>query len=558
MYSVSKMLALMRAFLLCCMLKCVFTAQPPNIIFIVADDLGWNDVSFHGSSQILTPHLDALALEGVLLTNYYVSPICTPTRSAIMSGKHPIHTGLQYSVIIADQPYGLSTNETIMPQYLRPLGYRTHMVGKWHLGFFSKDYTPIERGFESTYGYYLGQQDYFTHEAQVEHLPQHKVTGFDFHVNGSVYKPVFGQYSTEIYTERTQEIIRNHNPQEPLYIYLAHQAVHSANYDGQRLQAPHKYYERFPNIKDENRRKFAAMVSALDDSIGNITQTLKESALYNNTIIVFTTDNGGPAHGFDANYANNWPLRGVKDTTWEGGLRGAGFIWGALIEKPKRMSDGMMHVCDWVPTLYGLAGGNTSTLEHLDGIDVWPMLSRGEPSPRNEILHNIDPVRNVSAIRIGNYKLVQGQNYNGKWSDWYPPEGESTDNSSDSNPVPNAFVVSCPPKPDNASTNCDPFQQPCLYNINEDPCEFYNIADENQDIVDILMMRIEEYRETMVPIRNKKPDPLSNPKYHDNCWVPWRNDTDSTPDQGLNYNILRPGPYSTNARSQKVVIKGID
>ncbi|XP_030845449.1 arylsulfatase I isoform X3 [Strongylocentrotus purpuratus] len=474
--------AILTFFLLGCMLECVYTAQPPNIIFVVADDLGWNDVSFHGSSQIPTPHIDALAQEGVILTNYYVSPICTPTRSAIMTGKHPIHTGLQYSVIIADEPYGLGTNETIMPQYLRSLGYRTHMVGK------------------------------------------HTLTGFDFHVNGSIYKPVFGQYSTEIYTEKTQEIIRNHNPQEPLYIYLAHQAVHSANYNGQRLQAPYKYYERFPNITNENRRKFAAMVSALDDSLGNITQTLKESSLYNNTVIVFTTDNGGPAHGFDANYANNWPLRGVKDTTWEGGLRGAGFLWGALIEKPGRTSDGMMHVCDWVPTLYGLAGGNTSTLQHLDGIDVWPMLSRAEPSPRKEILHNIDPVRNVSAIRIGDYKLVQGQNYNGSWSDWYPPEGESSVDV-DSKPVPNAFVVSCPSKPANASTNCDPKEKPCLFNIRHDPCEFNNIADWNQDIVELLLTRIEEYRATMVPIRNKKPDPQSNPKYHDNCWVPWINDT---------------------------------
>eukprot|EP00057_Strongylocentrotus_purpuratus_P034012 XP_793612.3 PREDICTED: arylsulfatase B isoform X2 [Strongylocentrotus purpuratus] len=157
--------AILTFFLLGCMLECVYTAQPPNVIFVVADDLGWNDVSFHGSSQIPTPHIDALAQEGVILTNYYVSPICTPTRSAIMTGKHPIHTGLQYSVIIADEPYGLGTNETIMPQYLRSLGYRTHMVGKWHLGFFKESLTPSHRGFESYYGYYGGMQDYFTHES---------------------------------------------------------------------------------------------------------------------------------------------------------------------------------------------------------------------------------------------------------------------------------------------------------------------------------------------------------------------------------------------------------
>ncbi|XP_071494944.1 arylsulfatase I-like isoform X2 [Diadema antillarum] len=496
----------------------VLAAQPPNIIFILADDLGWNDVSFHGSSQIPTPNIDALAQEGVMLTNYYVSPICTPTRSAIMTGRHPIHTGLQHVTIIADEPYGLAPDETIMPQYLRRLGYQNHMVGKWHLGFFAEDYIPSRRGFDSFYGYYGGMQDYFTHEST-----EHDMLGFDFHVNGSVYKPVFGQYSTELYTARTQEIIRKHNPEEPLFIYLAHQAVHSANYLGQYLQAPHKYYTRFPNITDENRRKFAAMVSALDDSVGNITQTLKDSALYNNTVIVFSTDNGGPAHGFDRNYASNWPLRGVKHTLWEGGVRGAGLIWGAPIEKPGRRSDGMMHVCDWMPTLYELAGGDSKQLNNLDGMSVWGMLSRGEESPRNEILHNIDPVGNFSALRIGDYKVIQGISYKDKWSDWYPPEGVSAEELDFQDPVPNSFVVSCPPKPSNASSNCKPLEKPCLFNIRNDPCEYYNIADWNQDILKEMLARLDVYKTTMVPPRNKPPDPNSNPKFHDNCWVPWVN-----------------------------------
>ncbi|XP_071505899.1 arylsulfatase I-like [Diadema antillarum] len=495
-------------------------AQPPNIIFIVADDLGWNDVSFHGSSQIPTPNIDALAQEGVMLTNYYVTPICTPTRSAIMTGRHPIHTGLQTGTITADMPYALGLNETTMPQYLRRLGYRTHMVGKWHLGFYTREHIPSQRGFESYFGYYSGQQDYYTHETQVVRS-NYTMTGFDFHVSGSVYKPVFGQYSTELYTARTQDIIRNHNPEEPLFIYLAQQAVHSANYPGHRLQAPHRYYLKFPNITDENRRIFAAMVAALDDSIGNITQTLRESALYGNTIVVFTTDNGGPAHGFDYNHANNWPLRGVKDTTWEGGVRGVGFVWGAPIEKPGRMSEGMMHVCDWLPTLYGLAGGDVGQLRNLDGMDVWGMLSRGEPSPRKEVLHNIDPIRNFSALTVGEYKVIVGMSYGDYWGSWYPPEGVSLEELETREPVPGSFVVSCPPKPSNASENCQPLKKPCLFNIRNDPCEYYNIADWNQDILELLLIRLEEYRQTMVPPKIKDSDPNSDPKYHDHCWVPW-------------------------------------
>ncbi|XP_041472305.1 arylsulfatase I-like [Lytechinus variegatus] len=510
--------------LLSCLLHSVYTDQPPNIIFIVADDLGWNDVSFHGSSQIPTPNIDALAQEGVILTNYYVTYVCTPTRSALMTGRHPIHTGLQHGVIELDDPYGLGLKEKIMPQYLSEIGYRTHMVGKWHLGFFKESLTPSHRGFETFYGFYGGMGDYYTHETSTS---KNNWTGFDFHVDGSVYKPVYGKYSTEIFTERTQQIIRNHRQDEPLYIYLAHQAVHSANYDGQRLQAPYKYYELFSHIKDENRRKYAAMVAALDDSIGNITETLKESALYENTLIVFTTDNGGPAHGFDYNYASNWPLRGVKHTTWEGGVRAVGFVWGALIEKPGRKSDGMMHVCDWVPTLYGVAGGNTNSLKHLDGFDVWPMLSRGQASPRTEVLHMIDSALNLSSILVGDYKLVQGQRGT-DWDGWYPPEGTSLADL-ESNPVPNAFVVHCLPKPANASTNCKPIEKPCLFNIRHDPCEFYNIADWNRDIVERLLKRIDEYRATMVSPRNKPSDTRSNPKYHDNCWVPWRKDTMESP-----------------------------
>lgn len=494
--------------------SCEATSQKqPHVVLIVADDLGWNDVSFHGSPQILTPNLDDLALNGVILFNYYVLPICTPTRSALLTGKYAIHTGMQHNTIGASEPYGVPLNFTFLPQKLQQLGYRTHAVGKWHLGFFKEDYIPVRRGFESFYGYYAGKGDYFTHMTDHENF-----WGFDFHQNGSVFKPVFGQYSTEIFTEKAGEIIKNHNPDEPLFMYVAHQAVHSANEDD-LLEAPQKYIDRFPNISFMKRRKFAGMVAALDDSVGNITRYLKEAGLYNDTIIIFTTDNGGPAHGFDGNYANNFPLRGIKHTLWEGGVRGTSFVHSPLLNKTSRISDRLLHVCDWFPTILKLAGGNLSDVD-TDGFDVWDTVSNDEPSPRREILLNIDPVDNYGALRSGDYKVITGQVYDGHWSGWYPPEGEDQEIKS-INQLPGASVVSCPPIPVNASSNCQPAKSPCLFHIKNDPCEFYNLADTYPDILSQLMERLQFYNSTMVPPGKKKSDPNANPKLHGGNWVPW-------------------------------------
>uniref|UniRef100_A0ABM0N0W6 Arylsulfatase B-like n=1 Tax=Saccoglossus kowalevskii TaxID=10224 RepID=A0ABM0N0W6_SACKO len=428
---------------------CLATSSQPHIIVIIADDLGWDDVSFHGSDQIPTPNIDELAYSGVLLHNYYVQPICTPTRAALMTGRHPIHLGLQDGVIVASHPYGLPLNETIMPQYLKPLGYDTHIVGKWHLGFFAWQYTPLYRGFDTHFGYYNGEEGYYDHTAE-----EPKYIGLDFRNNTELFKSAYGEYSTELFTSYAEKIIHNHNKNKPLFLYLAHQAVHSGN-SYSPLEAPYKYTSRFPYIQDERRRTFAGMVSALDDSVGNITRALKHSGLYENCIILFSTDNGGPAAGFDANYASNWPLRGIKHTLWEGGVRGDGFIHSPLLEKPGRISTDMIHVCDWLPTIYHIAGGNVSSLPtNLDGFNVWDTLSRGTPSPRTEILHNIDPHKNhnAAALRVGEFKIILGTEEHGEWDGWYEPEEYTKENKKND---PRAAVVYCGEKPGNASTNCN-------------------------------------------------------------------------------------------------------
>ena len=265
-------------------------AKRPNIIMIVADDLGWGDVSLHGSSQVKTPDIDALASNGIVLNNYYVSPICTPSRGALLSGRHPIHTGLQYSVIQGEEPYGLPLHFEILPQYLKRLGYATHAIGKWHIGHYTRKHMPTSRGFDSFFGYLIGQEDYFEHTSL-----QGIWWGMDLRRNfEGVAEKYFGKYSTAMYTEEAKDVISRHNETSdgPLFMYLCYQAVHVGNC-WSRYQVPESIERKFDHIQNEGRRKMVAMGNALNDAVAELVLHLKKHNLLENTIIVFTTDNGG-------------------------------------------------------------------------------------------------------------------------------------------------------------------------------------------------------------------------------------------------------------------------
>ncbi|KAL4228573.1 hypothetical protein ACF0H5_011623 [Mactra antiquata] len=558
------------------MLTCFIHAQRPNIILIVADDLGWDDVGFHGS-EVKTPNIDKLAYDGVILNNYYVSPICTPTRGSLMTGRHPIHLGLQHGVIRAPEPYGLPLNHTTMAQHLKHLGYATHIVGKhyvisapepwglplnhttmaqhfkhlgysthivgkWHLGFFREEYLPTNRGFDSHYGYWTGKEDYFNH------LDQDVYMGLDYRRNLAVVNHT--AYSTEEYTNEAVKIINSHNKSEPLFLYLAHQAVHAGNSQAP-LQSPDEYVNRFPYIDNSRRRTFAGMAAALDDSVGEVVRTLNHNNMMDNTIIVFSTDNGGPANNYDKNSACNYPLRGTKNTLWEGGVHGVGFVHSRLLKKKHVKTDSMVHVSDWLPTLYSAAGGDGADLGLIDGIDQWEMILNNGSSVRTEILHNIDPVNKFSAIRVGDYKLIQGDISGGRNDHWYPcsfpfepEEYNATDSvyekivqslyekeisirakmsSTFSNHSPNSpFNIMCGDPPANYTTNCLPQKAACLFHIPTDPCEYNNIADKNPEIVANLQARIQRHAEGAVPPVNKPIDKSANPLFHGGVWVPWQ------------------------------------
>lgn len=175
-------------------------------------------------------------------------------------------------------------------------------------------------------------------------------------------------------------------------------------------------------------------MSKLDESVGLVVQALDQAQMLENTIIVFSTDNGGPAAGFNINAASNWPLKGVKNTLWEGGVRGAGFIWSPLIDNRQQVSNELMHIVDWLPTLYAAAGGNMSSVEGIDGLNLWENLARGVKSTRRtEALLNIDNVWGSSGLIVGDYKIVRGTNYNGTWDNWYGPAGDRNPTSYDLN-----------------------------------------------------------------------------------------------------------------------------
>ncbi|CAG9859294.1 unnamed protein product [Phyllotreta striolata] len=510
--------------------------RKPNIIFIVADDLGWNDVGFHGSNQIPTPNIDALAYSGLILNNYYVTAICTPSRSAIMTGKYPIHTGMQHTVLYGAEARGLPLKEKLLPQYLQELGYDNHIVGKWHLGSYKREYTPTFRGFKSHLGYWTGHHDYNDHTAV-----EAPGWGLDMRRNLSVAYDLHGKYSTDVFTQESVRIIKTHNVSKPLFLYLAHAAVHSGN-PYNPLPAPDDVVKSFSFIKNYNRQRFAAVLSKLDQSVGAVTQALADRGILSNSLIVFTTDNGGPAEGFNLNAASNYPLKGVKNTLWEGGVRGSALLWSPLIRKPNRIATQRMHLVDWLPTLVDAAGGDSCQLSHIDGVTQWRALSNDEPSNRTEILHNIDDIYGNAAITVGSWKLLKGTTYNGSWDNWYGPSGR-TGYDYDIQQVIDSPAGKALQRINKAATvqqildmrpkatincsisdflqgdNCNLLEENCLFNIEEDPCEFNNMAKSYPAIVARLLQKLDSYNQTAIPPGNLPLDPRGNPKYWNYVWT---------------------------------------
>uniref|UniRef100_A0A8C5C8T7 Arylsulfatase I-like n=1 Tax=Gadus morhua TaxID=8049 RepID=A0A8C5C8T7_GADMO len=485
--------------------------KPPHIIFILTDDQGYNDIGYHNPS-IRTPTLDRLAAEGVRLENYYVQPICTPSRSQLLTGRYQIHTGLQHSIIRPRQPSCLPPHLSTLPQRLQQAGYATHMLGKWHLGFYRKACLPTRKGFDTFFGSLTGSVDYYSYGS----CDGPGLCGYDLHDNEGVAWGQQGRYSTLLYTQRARKILEAHDPAtRPLFLLLSLQAVHTP------LQPPKSYIYPYRHMFNVARRKYAAMVSTVDEAVHNITYALRKLGYYRNSVIVFSTDNG--AQPFTG--GSNWPLRGRKGTYWEGGVRGVAFVHSPLLKRRRRVSKALLHITDWYPTLLGLAGGNVSQSEVLDGFDVWPTLSEGKPSPRHEILHNIDPLHtphsrgahifdtNVqAAIRVGDWKLLTGDPGHG---DWVPPQMLS------SLPGPWWTLERTSTSSSSSSSKAAGHKNVWLFNISGDPYERWDQSAQRPDVVTALLERLAFYNRTAVPVFFPPDDPRADPALHGGAWVPW-------------------------------------
>lgn len=353
--------------------------KQPNIIFLLIDDLGYADCGFNGGKDIHTPNIDKLAAEGTVLDSLYVQPVCSPTRAALMTGRYATHTGV-YTIVRPHATWGLPLTERTLANALHDAGYATAITGKWHLGEFEPAYLPTARGFDHHYGHYFGMLDYFTHLRGQD---------LDWYRDGKLIKEE--GYTTHLLAREACRTITEKDKTKPLFLYVPFNGVHGP------LEVPDEYLKPYGELKG-GRQKLAGMLSAVDEAIGQIVTALEKSGERENTLIIFSTDNGGPPPG------TNTPLRAFKGSIYEGGVRGCAFAnWPGHIAAGKRIKE-PMHTVDWYPTLVKLAGGSLEQKTALDGKDVWPMLTQGAPSPHDAILCVQSPT--VAALRMGDWKLV--------------------------------------------------------------------------------------------------------------------------------------------------------
>jgi arylsulfatase A-like enzyme len=362
----------------------------PNVLILLADDMGYGDVGFHGCKDIPTPNLDALAKSGVRCTNGYVSgPYCSPTRAALLTGRYQQRFGHEFNPGggARMRDIGLPVDQVTIADRLRANGYVTGLVGKWHLGGAPK-FHPNRRGFDEFFGFLGGANAYLPGaEGTVPNLLRNQ-------------EPVAEkEYLTDALGREAISFIDRHK-EKPFFLYLAFNAVHTP------MHADDARLKRFASIKDPKRRTYAAMLSALDEQVGNVIGRLRSAGLEENTLIFFFSDNGGPVmQGTSINGSRNDPLRGSKRTTLEGGIHVPFVVsWKGVLPAGKVYDPPVIQI-DVLPTVLAAANIQPKPEWKLEGADLVPHLKGEAKAPPHDALYW--RFGQMMALRQGDWKLVK-------------------------------------------------------------------------------------------------------------------------------------------------------
>lgn len=386
--------------------------ERPNIVYIMADDMGWNEVGFNGGNKELTPHIDELRESGVSLTQFYVHAVCAPTRAAFLTGRYAFRTWSDWRSEDFGKPsylaklgmelvkneagdetrriHGLATEERTVAEVLKEAGYYTSISGKWHCGEWLPGQLPMGQGFMHQYGHYGWGIDY--NNKMIPHNAPARYAVYDWHRN---QKPVFEPgYSTDLIADEAVRVIagrRMTDEKKPFFMYVSFNAVHGP------LEEIPRYVERYG-------KRYAAL-KCLDEAVGKIVRAVDLSGFGENTLVIFTNDNGGLREEMNA------PYRGTKNTNYEGGVR-VPFVmrWPGKI-KAGSSNAGLIHITDLYSTFATLAGGSLEQERPLDGIDMTKVLFSGAESEREEIVFEVSGSVRFPAIMKGKYKLVGKELY---------------------------------------------------------------------------------------------------------------------------------------------------
>jgi len=527
-------LALFTPLLLATMATKLTSSASPNIFFLLIDDLGWNDLSLHGGCDYATPNLDALANGGLQLNNYYTQHLCSPSRHALMSGRYPISDGMQEHSINMAAPYGMPLYLKTLPQMLQSVGYKTHMIGKWHLGFCKEAYTPTMRGFDSFLGFYGDAENYYTKIKNDEYV---NLEGVDFRRDLAAYTNC--AYSSYLYGNESLRVLREHvlrDSDAPFFFYFSSQAVHTP------WDAPRSLLDRFPSI-DGARRELAAVTTALDDTVGLIVEFMKSAEsgyLWENTLFVVSSDNGAPIN----EGASNFPLRGSKATLWEGGIKATAWVTGGALPEHRRgrSMDALMHISDWFPSLCSLAGVDYEAegIQPLDGVDQIDNIVSGETDiywPRDTLVHNIDSAESdpegfefvPGAIRWRKYK-IQGYRFEESASAdtkcemaWCPLPNERSEATADSMSIQCAERGNLNFPAFDFETDCPYNGFPCLFDIEADPCEYFDLREREPEVFRKMVGLLTKYNATqrLPTLYSEHPEEDSNAALRRGFWFSW-------------------------------------